>query len=130
MGDFYKKTLIGYKPKEVEKRIYFLNSSFEKEWNEYNKELVELLGENKKLKQEVEQLEAQMHSYKDMRKQLEEKLYRAHLSACCGVHETGGRFDDMLLYKVDVIKNQQKKSLEIKSSITRLLEQLREIVED
>jgi cell division protein FtsB len=52
----FKRELVGYRPDEVQNKIYRKNKDFEAQYKKYRDEFNMLIAENNKLKNEIESL--------------------------------------------------------------------------
>lgn len=130
MEENIKRSLIGYRPTDVKKYIALKNEEHLQKYSNYEKELTNLKEENVRLKNEVEALDKQMQEYKEIQKKIENILYNAHIDACTRTYETASRFEEMLEYKMTIIRNQHQKNEEIKTLISRLMKKVSSIVEE
>lgn len=125
-----KRSLTGYRPKDVKRHIDLKKEEFLQKYSNYESELKTLTQENAKLKEEVEALEIQMKEYKELRKKIEDTLYKSFIDACTRTYETGRRFEEMMEYKMGIIQNQHHKNEEIKILINKLMEKISSVVEE
>lgn len=126
----WTKSFRGLNPKDVEKLIASTEKQFQEELNKLNTESSNLMKERESLKNEIGYLEEQMSGYNQLRKAVEETLYNAHIKASMEVYEKSKRFDDMIAYKTKIIRTQQNKNADIKSLITKLLDNVNNIVKE
>ena len=130
MGTNFKKNPMGYNYKDVEEQFTNEKNRFKKDYSKYESELGSLVNKNQKLKKEIDSIEVQMADYKKIRKDIESKLYSAHIDACKKVYNTGKKFDDMVEYKAKIIEKQQNKNSQIKASINKLIEKIQSIIKE
>jgi hypothetical protein len=129
MSSEFNKAFIGYRRKDVIKELDFQKSEFEKLKNECDNELKSLIEENNRLKLEADRAQTESEKQLTISEKIKELLYAAHINACNSVYETGAKFEEMIQYKSNIVRNQQNKNVEIKTSINRLLEHLQRIVD-
>lgn len=120
----YKRTLMGYSPKEVEERINGLDVQFKEEFNKYNDELSVSIKKNNGLKQELEELQLKMKSYKEFKENLKEILYGSFVESFNKVYDSEKMLNEMIKYKTQILEKQEKKESEIKLSINKLLKEI------
>ncbi|KZL92153.1 hypothetical protein [Clostridium magnum] len=125
----YKRTLRGYSSNEVNEKITQLNIEFKEEFNKYSSELSISTENNKKLKQELEELKLKMKSYKESKEKLQEVLYGSFVQAFGKVYDSEKMLNEMIEYKTQILETQEKKDSEIKSSINKLLKEVDCIIE-
>lgn len=105
-------------------------NNFKDQYEKYEKELKKLEEENSKIKKEIAILDKEMDEYKKLKEKIQVTLYNSHMDSCKEVYDTGRKFDDMVQYKTKIIKIQQSKNIEIKSSINKLLIKIKSILSE
>lgn len=130
MGDNFKRSFVGYKPKEVEIFLNGQNSEFEKLYREYTKELAQVNEENERLKDELENLKQEMSSYKTSRDKLQNILYSNYIKAATSLYEEEKRLEEMIKEKTSILEAQKNKNSDIKTSINKVMAEIKAIVED
>lgn len=121
---------MGYDDKDVEGQFSKEKGRFKTEYAKYERELESLTNKNQRIKKEITELEAQMVDYKKTRKEIERRLYTAHIEASKKVYKTGKKFDEMVEYKTKIIEKQQSKNVQIKGSINKLIEKIQAIINE
>lgn len=130
MEQSIKRSLTGYRPKDVNRHVNLKKEEFLQRYSNYESELKTLTQENDKLKEEVEALEIQMKEYKELRKKIEDILYKSYIDACTRTYETGRRLEEMMEYKMGIIRNQHHKNEEIKILINKLMKKVSSVIEE
>lgn len=130
MSRKFKRSFIGYKQKDVIEEFEIQKADFDKLNSDYDEEILQLNNEINQLRQEIEKLQLDMTQRSEKKKKVQDILYNAHLDACMEIHEIEKKFEEMIQYKTNIIKNQQKKNLEIKVSINKLMKKLQWIIMD
>lgn len=120
----YKRAFLGYSTKEVDERINGLDVQFKEELNKYNSELSVSMENSNKLKQELEELQLKMKSYKEFKEKLEEILYSSFVESFNKVYDSEKMLSEMIEYKTQILKKQEKKESEIKLSINKVLKEI------
>lgn len=120
----YKRAFLGYSTKEVDERINGLDVQFKEELNKYNSELSVSMENNNKLKQELEELQLKMKSYKEFKEKLAEILYSSFVESFNKVYDSEKMLSEMIEYKTQILKKQEKKESEIKLSINKVLKEI------
>lgn len=129
MSSEFNKAFIGYRRKDVMEELALQKAEFEKLKNECDNELKSLIEENNRLKLETDRAQTESEKQLSISERIKELLYSAHVNACNNVYETGAKFEEMIQYKSSIVRNQQSKNVEIRTSINRLLEHLQRIVD-
>lgn len=124
MNTNYKRTLLGYSPNEVNEKINQLEMKFEEELNGYNKELSVSIEKNNTLKQELEEINLEMESYKKLKEKLQEVLYSSFIEDFSKIYDSEKMLNEMIKYKTHILETQEKKESEINLSINKLLERI------
>jgi phage shock protein A len=125
----FKRSFLGYKQDDVEKLIHQENRMFEEENVKLRKELASLIEDNKRLKENLNDIRQQMQVYKNLRKELEEQLYHTHIDASGIVYDAEKKYEEMIKQKVEMMQAQEKKNKEIQSSINKLIREIHSILE-
>jgi phage shock protein A len=115
---------------EIQELLIAEKSNFKDQYEKYEKELKQLEEENTKIKKEIKILEKEMDEYRELKEKIQVTLYNSHRDSCKEVYDTGKKFDDMVQYKTRIIKIQQSKNIEIKSSINTLLIKIKSILSE
>jgi hypothetical protein len=130
MGIRLTRSLVGYKPEEVEKIIETINREFEIAHKECNKELTNAANENQRLKEELETIKQQLGSFIVSRSKLEGILYDIYIKSIAKLFNAQKELEVMIEDKNNILLIQQNENKEIKTSINSLLNQVQMIVKD
>lgn len=130
MGIRLTRSLVGYKPEEVEKIIETINREFEIAHKECNKELSIAANENQRLKEELETIKQQLGSFIVSRSKLEGILYDLYIKSIAKLFNAKKELEVMIEDKNKILLIQQNENKEIKASINSLLNQVQMIVKD
>jgi cell division septum initiation protein DivIVA len=103
MNKNFKKSLIGYKDKEVKKQISDLNSKYEEDLKIYKDQLSELTKLNEKLKEEVQQVQVQLLKSKEMEQKIQETIYKKFIEDCEKVYLIEEKYKEMVNYKKRIL---------------------------
>jgi uncharacterized sodium:solute symporter family permease YidK len=72
----------------------------------------------------LEELELKMKSYKEFKEKLAETLYGSFVESFNKVYNSEKMLNEMIEYKTQILKKQEKKESEIKLSINKLLKEV------
>lgn len=130
MNNKFKRSIIGYKKKEVQQAIEVENAEFEKLYREYKEELFKLINENQRLKGQAENLNNETFSYIFSKEKMQNLLYDTHMEALTSLFAAEQKLSTMIKEKTRLLENHQNKGETIKLSINNLLKDIEAIVED
>ena len=103
MNNNFKKSLIGYKDKAVKNQINELNLKNEESLKVYKDQLNELIKENQRLKDEVQQVEVQLLKNKEIEQKIQETIYKKFIEDCEKVYSIEQKYREMVNYKKRIL---------------------------
>ena len=103
MNKNFKKSLIGYKDRQVKNQIKELNSKYEENLKVNKDQLSELIEVNQKLKEEIGQLEVQLLKNKEIEQKIQETIYNRFIEDCEKVYSIEQKYREMVNYKKRIL---------------------------
>lgn len=128
MDKQFTRALIGYKKKDVEKKVDLIDKEFEEIYTDYYRQLMSLETENKNLKQQLEMLKNEISEYRNLKEELVTILYNTHIQAYTPVYQMLKEIEEKEKNKIDILNMQKKKYADIQVSINGFLSQIQNII--
>lgn len=128
MGNKFSKSLFGYSKKEVNMVLENMDNEFDLTIKEYTQKESELKKENIKLISELNELNEKMKDDNYLDDKLSEILYNSHINSINKIYNAEKKFEEMINYKNEIIKNLEGKNEKINSDIRHLMDRINELI--
>lgn len=128
MENKFSKAMFGYNKKKVSEILDNMNDEFDLLIKEYEVKENELKKENMKLLNELKALNDEMKDADYLNDKLSEILYNSHIKAITPIYNEEKKFDEMVVYKSELIRGLQEKNEKINSDIKGLISKINELI--